>query len=385
MISRSFRACVFFLAALLFIPGTPSPAFASSVTLQGGGGETESAPTDPPTPEATAGVAGSISVADTASIELRAGYTHDFRTPRAMGAQFGTSADDVWLFGIGATWFPDDHWLLTGGFNGSPPNTSRTDTDVSLDTTASGKTSTVTDDALLQTVGSEAGFSFSASYDTAGESNYESTFLLNVAGTELWSSQKLLDLVQDGAVDTTAGLKTYCAGSGKATTECKRIGPALKQQPADLDSLALNLGFSEQLFQDTDVSVGGTYYLYNEDPTQVGYFNVAARGRLQSGVSDATRATAATSFGEGVPVEPFLWTVNVGLAHSFGSFRLAASCTYGQYYDDTGNEIAFGLRASYKFTKHWKVTATAGLSDDTETGSPSLLSPNGTLAVKYTF
>jgi hypothetical protein len=153
-----------------------------------------------------------------------------------------------------------------------------------------------------------------------------------------------------------------------------------------LNTLTLTAGFTETFLQNTDVSVGASYFIYDQDPTMLGYYSLAVRGRTAGGTSRTSdRAQGAIDFGGGVPLEPFLYQFDLGVAQTFGGFRLALSGAYGEYYDDTGLQITGGLRASYKFNKHWKLTASFVLSDDVESGSDAVLSPMGTLAVKFSW
>src|SRR5207248_10328111 len=58
-------------------------------------------------------------------------------------------------------------------------------------------------------------------------------------------------------------------------------------RPVTLDSERLSANVSATLFTDTDVTLSGDYYVYQQNPAQVGFFTLVAAGR-----------------GAGVPIAP---------------------------------------------------------------------------------
>jgi len=63
-------------------------------------------------------------------------------------------------------------------------------------------------------------------------------------------------------------------------------------RPVTLDSERLSANVSATLFTDTDVTLSGDYYVYQQNPAQVGFFTLVAPGR-----------------GAGVPIAPLRYEV----------------------------------------------------------------------------
>jgi hypothetical protein len=379
------------LVLVLALLVCPAMAFASSVTLTGGGGETQNAPGDPNTNSATASAAASIDVIEPLSIDFSLAYMHDFGTPPAPGTDFGDTGENTYVLDLGTTWTPNDHWTLDEAFSWSPKSPSAADTTLTFDREVGRSEKTTNLQGFLRSTAATIGGNIGVDYDTAGDSNFESDVTLELADSELTVNQNLEEIYEDGVKVNADDLKTYCDNAGRGTLRCKQLQPALEDSTVMLNTFSIKAGFTETLFDNTDLSVGVTYYIYSQDPTTLGYFSLAERGRATAPVSgdrstaSTDRAAGSVAFGGGVPLEPLLVQGNLGVAQTFGGFKIALSGAFGEYYDFSGYQVTGGLKLSYKFNKSWKLTGTFGISDDVELGSAPLLSPLGSLAVRFSW
>jgi len=98
----------------------------------------------------------------------------------------------------------------------------------------------------------------------------------------------------------------------------------------------------------TDLSLDGAYYVYDKDPTQVGYVAVGQQGRTSS---------ADVGFGNGLPIAPLRGTARLGVATRFANMSFSASFGFGQYVSDgvESYDLSLALRLQYKLADHWKL------------------------------
>jgi hypothetical protein len=262
---------------------------------------------------------------------------------------FDNKTSDVMLANLAVEYDPDAHWILRLAAGGSPSSTADS-TSVVQAQTAQG--TAVTGDARITTASSSASGSAQLGYDTAGDGAAETSALVTASVTRLDSTQPLTQLQE------------LCASHACAAG----LAGALDGSPATVNQLVLGASLSEQLYRDTDVGLDGSYYLYDKDPTQVGYLSITRAGQAAGG---------------GLGLAPVLYSVMPSLSHRLGPVMVMSSVAYSRYVDQLGHDVSATLRLQYKLAldgdrrlKLWaKLTGSHDVDQmnaTTEAGSVSL-------------
>ena len=138
----------------------------------------------------------------------------------------------------------------------------------------------------------------------------------------------------------------------------------LRAQAVTLDSQRLSGSATAVVSQDTDLTLSGDYYVYDQDPAQVGYYSIAAVGRL----------------GNGLPIAPLQFTVRPEVAHRWGAFSAKIWLQGGRYVAGAGQSTGGGgVRLQYKFSKVFRLWVSgSGQRDVDEQGAET---KSGTLAL----
>ncbi|HEX4620194.1 MAG TPA: hypothetical protein VH208_01390, partial [Myxococcaceae bacterium] len=205
----------------------------------------------------------------------------------------------------------------------------------------------------LRTATSSLGFTLNVGFDTAGDSNWESAGNASLAVTHFSTDQSIAAVANRRQNFALPALKAYCAQL-PATTRAPPICPALLGEPGDVTQSRIAVNVTETIYENNDVGVTGAYYIYDKDPTTVGYFTLATRGRLSTGL------------GQGLAIAPFQFTLRPDVAHRFGPLRLDLSYQYGQYVPGQGHSNSVGLKVEFKFNRMWKVWLTGLLEKDVD-------------------
>jgi hypothetical protein len=294
-------------------------------------------------------------------------WTYDAATAPSGDAHFGSQGGDVFLFSGNLTWTPSDRFWLSLEASGSPPSTTATDTTVAFSATRTGATTDV--DADLRSRSSSIGGALTAGFDTAGESNAETALDLSAGFLHYETLQRIVEVVdRSGTVLPTSSLVTYCE-----THLCgKPLRSALQAQEAMLNQVRLGANVTETIYRTTDLGVSAALYLYKEDPTQVGYFGVTSVGR-------------SSSFGSGMPIAPYRFTVSPDVAHRFGNLLCELGFLYGLYASDQGYALGATLRMQYRLSPRWKVWVKASGERDQDAEDATTLSSSVSLGARFTF
>lgn len=243
-----------------------------------------------------------------------------------------TKASDVLLANLAVEYDPSNHWILRLGAGGSPSSTADSSMPVQLQDL---RGTSITADTKLKTATASASGSAWLGYETAGEGAVETSVLFSASVTELQSLQQVTSVRgRNGQMVTLDQLRTFCMSHPCAGG----LGSALDGQAASVGQLVLGAGLSEQLFQDTDVGLDGSYYLYDKDPTQVGYFSV-------------TRAGQTSLAGGGIGLAPVLYSVMPSLIHRFGRVMVMSSVAYSKYVDAQGSDVTATVRLQIKLAQ----------------------------------
>jgi hypothetical protein len=316
-------------------------AHASSVTDELGVNSSQVTGNNPRTGYLSDSLNASFDLSDQWALNAGILLTLESRTPAAARGAFGTSASTVASLNAGVDWSANDNWTLGTIFDVSPQSTMYAGTQVQV--TAAGDDA----NALLRSTTSSWDGSFDLSYDTAGESNLEWSFSADYTRAHLGTDQAITRVRTAKGVDsTTQSIRDYCA-----THKCPReLLLALRPQTGvSLDSNKISLGATATVFRNTDLTLVGDYYGYDQDPAAVGYFSVASVGRV----------------GQGVPIAPLQYLIRAEMVQRIGGFSARLWLQGGKYEEGTGeNTKGLGLKLQYKFNKAWRAWATlSGQSD----------------------
>ena len=298
-------------------------------------------------------------------------FSFDFtatQAPDPSGQKFPDQGGKATSFGLGTDWDPNDHISLGAVFNFSPKSTNLSGTTLDYQS-GPGKTTTL--DAQLRADSSSANAGLSFNYDTAGDGDLEWTFSLGVTGSQLDTTQQVTQVqLRNGDKLNKGDLNTYCTSNPKACP--KTLRSALKERAYTLDSAQLSAGAMATIFEDTDLGVTFDRWLYDQDPTDVGYFSLTG----QKGFSG----------GGGVPIAPMKSDVRVDLTHRFGALSVRVNGSLGGYVDGTGGgTYSGGVRVQYKFTKEFRLWLTLGARHDVDDAGADSVSRSGSLGASLRF
>jgi hypothetical protein len=251
---------------------------------------------------------GSFDLSDELMLGLDVGATHYASTPSA-------SASEIFQVGVAASWLASEHFTFDADAYLSPTSTSA-ERGVALGPMRKGAVRAKT---------SSLGFGLGGEYDTAGDSDAESALGLALGATSYTTTQR--------------------ARLGKG--RLRVLGPA---QTTSLLQWRATASFTETLWQDSDVGVSASYYLYSRDATQTGLYGAAVLGRF--------------ALGDGIPLEPLQYSVRPNLAHRFGPLRVSASGQLGHYLGGEGWSWIGGLKLRYRFSETWSAWLGGNLQRD---------------------
>lgn len=279
------------------------------------------------------------------------GVTRDLAT---QSGEVKSPGSNIYLLTVGTMWLPTESWSFIATGNWSPTIEQRS----ALSVAAVDRT---TDTILVNTIGS-LGAGLSAGYSTAGESNWEHAIDLGVALTRFGTSQK-------AELPTTVRgnlFRSFCANN-PMQGNC----PLVNGVTDALLQVRLGATYTAFLFEHFTAGLDSGLYLYDQDPTQAGFYSVVVAGR---NVGD---------LGNGVPILPLLFTAKPFVSWRPGAFSLKLSYQAGVYVNGLGLNHVAGLRLAYRFTPWFKLTAALSAQvDSTPTG---LANPGGTLVVTPLF
>ena len=227
---------------------------------------------------------------------------------------------------------------LTFGVHGdfSPQSTQFTLTAVPLPTGVA--------NALVRSTASERTAGADASYDTAGDSALEWSFFAGADVTAYDLDQTVIRTESLNGTQLRDAIRAYCATHPRQA-ECSRSKlSALSGTPDTLNSEHFLGGITAIAWRDTDLTISGDYYHYEEDPARLGLAGLVFSGR-----------TASTA---GVPIAPLKYLVRPEVAHRFGDLSAKVWFQAGEYVHGLGRSTgSIGLKLTYKFTKSFRMWA----------------------------
>jgi hypothetical protein len=287
---------------------------------------------------------GGWDVTDAVSLFTNLGYTRDLAMQsRAPGTpETQTSGSNVFLAALGLLWLPADDWMTMLTVSGSPPAYVRSATTLHPPDPLP-PTMNVVVDSRSWTVGALwTGTWMQPPHDGPWSS------LLDAVVGATW-----FDVFQQAEVpDTPTGarLVDFCASRGGPL--CQLV----KGASTPLLQVRLGGGYTGTLYEKTDFGVEVQGFLYDRDPTSVGYFAPVNVGR-------------GLELGNGVPVLPLAVSVRPSVLHRFSRVSLKLSYQFGLYAGGLGTNHALTLRATVKVSERWRLQATVtGQMDASSSG-----------------
>ncbi len=335
------------LAWLLF--ALPASALAAtpknSISDEVGLGASQTDPHNPRTGQISDTVSASIDVGSGWSLDLSAGLTR-VGAIAASSDQFGSRGGNTVFFSPGVTYEAGDHVLLGLALGFSPKSTLLADTTLAYTGPLGGTTEA---DAQLSSTTSSSNVRLSFSYDTLGESNYETALDFDVVASHFDTEQHIEKLRgPNGGVVDQAQLQAYCQ-----THVCSgQLLGLLRSRATPLNQTQVRAGIVETFFQNTDVGLSGAYFFYDRDPTDIGFFELATAGR------------SMLSFGNGIPLAPVQWSLRPEVTRRFGDFSVRLWLEHGLYVDNEGTTNVLGVKLQYKFSKTFRMWVTASWQRD---------------------
>ena len=351
------RSVPFFAAALV-----AGAAAASSVSNEVSSNSTQATDANPRAGNIADALNATFDLSDSWALNAGASLTAEGQTPALQRGAFGSSGSAVTSFSLGLDWQPSDAWTTGVSFDLSPESTQYTGTQVQVSTAGTAA------DALLRSKSSSIEAGLDVSYDTPGESNLEWSFGGGLSTTHLATDQQITRVrTKGGAAATPQQILDYCN-----THKCTKalLASLRPQNQVTLDSQKLNAAVTAIVARDTDLTLSGDYYLYDQDPTQVGYYSVARVGRV----------------GNGLNIAPIQFSVRPEVGHRFGDFSAKLWVQAGKYVSGGGQSTSgLGVRLQYKFTKAFKLWAAASGQRDVDEQSNATNSGSLSLGAGYRF
>jgi hypothetical protein len=330
-------------------PSPASPAAPSSLLSdQLSVGVAPSSPSIPRTGFVSDKLLGSNEVSSSLTLIYSAAVTRDLGAPPSAGSRFPDRGGTIVRLGMGTEWQASRHWALIPMISGSPPSTTRTSTTIPFQD-ATGMSTNLAGD--LQVKSSSVGGELSAEFDTLDIWGPELVVTSTGGLLNYWSTQRLLKLqLANDSVVTQAALAQQCQTQGCSPEVHSLLGkqsPSVLQAYVELDVTGI--------IRRTQLGVSGTAFGYSHDPTQFGFFGIAAFAR-------------GPSIGDGVPLAPLRFTVQGHVAQKLGRFRLAATGEAGDYVDSVGSTVSVSAKPSYDVTSRARLWATGTWQRDRLTG-----------------
>ena len=342
------------LAVALLVPAIAASVRADSVTNQVIVSATQATEANPRSTVFTDMLNSSFDIGDAWTVSAGASITLEGETPAASRAQFGQSGSAVTLFSAGVDWSATNEVNIGASLDVSPRSTQFAGTPVTL-RQANGNE--LGGDAQVRSQTSQITGGIDISWDSPGKSDLEWSFNGGIAFSHYGIEQSVSHVrTETGSTLTAQQLRqqtvAYCNAHPKIRNCGQNLLAALDAVPTPLDYERFSAGATATLYRDTDVSLLGDWYLYDEDPAKIGYFGLAALGR-----------------GPGLPIAPLQYQIRPEVQHRMGDFSARLWVEAGEYVAGTGESTAgIGGRFQYRFTKSFRAWLTLSGQRDVDSG-----------------
>jgi hypothetical protein len=294
-------------------------ALGHDVSLEVGTATTVSSPDNPRSGSVSVAAAGAWDASDAWSVFGSAQYTRDLATSTG---EFSATGSNVFFFTLGTSWAPSEHLLTMLNLAGSPPTRQVNTTAV----TVNNRTADVAVEAETWSVGGL----WSGAWMSAGDTSFESAVDVTLGVTRYDVFQKM----QLGTSTRAQAVRAACASLNYQRTSLCRL---LSGASTPLLQGRLGAGYTATLFDATDLSVSATYYLYDKDPDEVGFFSLVALGRAE--------------LGSGVPVLPLQLSVKPTIVQRLGAWTLRVAYQLGLYQSGDGLNHSFTGKLTWKTSR----------------------------------
>jgi hypothetical protein len=358
----------------LWLLAWPGAAFAHSVTEEAGLSNQPATPNVPSQGSVYDRLGASFDLGDLWTLRGDAIITVDESAPPQQGTRFGDSGGVIPSFDLAGELRPNEHFMFGLELDASPKAKQSNDAQISLTTPTTGN---IQADADLRTSTSSLGFVATAGADTAGESAAEFSGSASFGLSSLSTDQAIIAAANRSTSYDIRVLRSYCLGLRQTGQRVPRFCAPVLGEPGDINQSHLGATATVTILQDTDVGLTGVYYFYDKDPTTVGYFNLAARGRFATG--------GVSSFGQGLAIAPYLFTLRPDLAHAFGPIRFDLAYQYGQYWPGQGYSHQLTLKTDLKLSTAWKIYVTLTGEQDTDGTGAVTYSEEVVAGVRFKF
>lgn len=368
------------LHRFLLLAALPFTGFAHSISNEFGATATQ-----PSDQVSTSGylsnlLAGQANLSDTLALKFNLGLTYEEPARTLVGKFPENSGSEVFAASVAGLWTPNDHFELDAEADFSPSSTQFAASPLTIEAT----TTTAQADVLVRSVNSSIGGALTLDLSTANDNGFDVDGALSGAVTQFQSLQNVARVQSGSTTYTARELHNSCEARKTSAALCRSLAPALRGTAAELTQWKISASYTQTLWSTSDLTASGSYYLYDTDPTQVGFFSTLAAGR----------GIGSTQLGGGVPIAPLVFSLRPELAHRFGGFRASVWYQYGRYYGATGYSNAVGLRLQYRFNRSWRVWLSGSWQDDYQApttdsngtvAASTTLSLAGALGVKYSW
>ncbi|HTP28047.1 MAG TPA: hypothetical protein VMK12_20640 [Anaeromyxobacteraceae bacterium] len=343
----------------------------SSVSNEVGVADGQSDPRTPRAGQVTETITGSVTVDRRWVLDMSAGLTATQSTKGAARKVFGSEGGTAVFFSPGITFEANDHFNFGVMGSYSPSSELRADTTVVYQPRA-GRTQAA--DAQVSAITSSWSTFALVSYQTAGVSDWETTLDLDGGITHYDSEQRLVAARDPqglplGLEQLKADVRMFCV-----TAKCSRqLLNLFRENETPLNQVTVRLGATETVHVDTDLGVHASFYIYDRDPTDVGFYGLMATGR------------GTSFFQSGLPLAPLQWSVRPEITHRFDDLSARLWFEHGQYVDSEGTMDTIGLKLQYKVTRGLRVWLTASLQRDEDAVGDATLFGQGTVGAMLLF
>jgi hypothetical protein len=373
--------CRLFLATLL----VAAAAHANSISDQVSVYRPQSTNTSPRVGSVTDSFDANFDLSDQWSLSAGAMVTLQGKSPASERGQFGSSGNLISLFSLGLDFEANEHWTFAANVDLSPRSTQYAGTEVLLTQYVPKSNPLVAcvmpnpapgcevDPVLVRSQTSQLSPGLSVGYETAGETDLEWSFNAAASYSHLETLQKITLVRTPTGTASAQQVKDFCAAS--PTTCPNALLRLLVEQQSPLDWERLSLSATAIISKDTDLTLSGDYYIYQQDPAQVAYFTFVVAGRSPSQAG-----------GNGVSIAPLHYQIRPEILQRFGDFSAKLWVQAGKYEPGTGQSTAgAGIKLQYKFSKAFKMWVTGGGQRDVDESSNATNSGSFGLGASYRF
>ncbi len=348
---------------LLLVLLGAGPVRAHSVSNEVALGLSEDSKASPHGPHVADQLTFRFDLSDDWSMKLGGTYTYDTETPPPEGAAFATSSAQVLTVVGGLEWDVSPRVTVYLEAAGSPRASQSFDGVLTFQAADGTK---IPFDVLLYNATSSVGVLGGVTWQLGGTEFIDTVFGgtvidLSVGWTLLTTQQRVDGIVVDGKPSNRGELLVACTLYPR---RCAALRPFLKGGEDSLNQLVVSLALLQPVGSSTDLGLSGSYYGYDQDPTQAVFFTARAN------------VAAGDSLGAGFPLAPVRWSISPNVAQRFGGWTLAPWYQYLSYASSIGHAHVAGLRISWRIDPAWTVWVSGSaqwdlLSDPTDPNTTS--------------